>query len=237
MDDTTVTSSPARHPAVAAVVVAAGSGSRFGDREKILLDLGGRALLLWSVERLARHSAVRRVVVVLAPHTLERGRVLLDEAGYTDVATCLGGETRADSTRSGLACVPDADVVLVHDAARPLLDDALIDRVVDAACQTGAAIPVVPVSDTLHRRTEGDRSGGIVDRESVAAAQTPQAARREWLLNALERVEQATDEGGLLQAAGYPVALVAGDARNIKITWPLDLTIARAILQENEEGR
>ncbi|HMM42187.1 MAG TPA: 2-C-methyl-D-erythritol 4-phosphate cytidylyltransferase, partial [Thermomicrobiales bacterium] len=134
------------------------------------------------------------------------------------------------STRAGLAYLPDAGIVVVHDAARPLLDDALIDRIIAASRKVGAAIPVVPVSDTLHRTTPDGRSAGVVDRETLAAAQTPQAARRDWLVDALDRAGQATDEGGMLQAAGYPVALVAGDARNLKITWPLDLTIARSIL-------
>lgn len=221
---------------VAAIVVAAGSGTRFGDREKVFLDLAGQPLLLWSVQCLARHPMVDHVVVVLGAHTIERGRTLLDAAGLSMVATCSGGATRADSTRAGLACAPDAGIVLVHDAARPLVSSALIDRVIAATHQTGAAIPTVPVGDTLHYRASGSRSGGIVDRESVAAAQTPQGTRRDWLASALDRPGQPTDEGGMLQAAGYPVALVDGEAHNLKITWPIDLVIARAILAADEEG-
>lgn len=235
MHDATDSYSTAPTGPVAAIVVAAGSGTRFGDREKVFLDLAGRPLLLWSVERLVRHPAVERVVVVLGEHTIERGRALLDGAGLTTVATCLGGATRADSTRAGLACLPDAGIILVHDAARPLVDDALIDRVIVASREVGAAIPVMPVSDTLHRKTPDGRSDGVVDRETLVAAQTPQAARRDWLADALARAGQATDEGGLLQAAGYPVALVAGNARNLKITWPLDVAIARSILAAEEE--
>lgn len=234
MHDATDSHSTAPAGTVGAVVVAAGSGTRFGDREKVFLDLAGRPLLLWSVERLARHPAVQRVVVVLGEHTIERGRALLGGAGLATVTTCLGGATRADSTRAGLACLPDAGIVLVHDAARPLLDDALIDRVIAASRKVGAAIPVVPVSDTLHRTTPDGRSAGVVNRETLAAAQTPQAARRDWLISALDRAGQATDEGGMLQVAGYPVALVAGNARNLKITWPLDLAIARSILAAEE---
>ncbi|HQX63963.1 MAG TPA: 2-C-methyl-D-erythritol 4-phosphate cytidylyltransferase, partial [Thermomicrobiales bacterium] len=196
----------------------------------------GRPLLLWSVERLARHRTIEQVVVVLGVHTHDRGRMLLDSAGLTGVVTCAGGTTRADSARSGLARLPDAGIILVHDAARPLLDAALIDRVIAAARQTGAAIPVIPVSDTLHRRADRDVSGGVVDRDSLAAAQTPQAARRDWLANALSHTDQSTDEGGMLQQAGYPVALVAGETRNLKITWPIDLIIARAIMAAGEEA-
>ena len=221
---------------VAAIVVAAGSGTRFGDSEKVFLDLAGRPLLLWSVERLARHRTIEQVVVVLGVHTHDRGRMLLDSAGLTGVVTCAGGATRADSARSGLARLPDAGIILVHDAARPLLDATLIDRVIAAARQTGAAIPVIPVSDTLHRRADRGVSGGVVDRDSLAAAQTPQAARRDWLANALSHTGQSTDEGGMLQQAGYPVALVAGDTRNLKITWPIDLVIARAIMAAGEEA-
>lgn len=236
MDDATDSPSTTPNGRVGAIVVAAGSGTRFGDREKVFLDLAGRPLLRWSVERLARHPAIGRVVVVLGDHTIERGRAILDEAGLHNVVTCLGGATRSESTRAGLACLPEAAIVLVHDAARPLVDDALIDRVIAAARATGAAIPVVPVADTLHRTTPQGNSGGVVDRESLAAAQTPQAARRDWLATALDGAGRPTDEGGMLQEAGYPVALVTGDPRNLKITWPIDLTVARAIVAAGEEA-
>ncbi|MCO5176058.1 MAG: 2-C-methyl-D-erythritol 4-phosphate cytidylyltransferase [Thermomicrobiales bacterium] len=209
---------------------------RFGDREKVFLDLAGRPLLLWSVECFASHPAIDRVVVVLGEHTIERGRALLDSAGNSDVMTCLGGAERSDSMRAGLMCVPDANIVLVHDAARPLLSEALVTRVIAAAQTHGAAIPVLPISDTLHRLGPSGQSAGVVDRSQLAAAQTPQAARREWLLSALTAEGSATDEGGMLHAAGYPVALVEGDPRNIKITWPFDLAIARAIVAATAEG-
>lgn len=220
----------------AAIIVAAGSGRRFGDHEKVFLELAGRPLLLWSTECFRSHPAIDIVVVVLGQHTIEQGRALLDAAGHSDVLTCLGGAERSDSMRAGLLCVADADIVLVHDAARPLLSEVLVSRVIDAARAHGAAIPVLPVSDTLHRRSATGESAGIVERSELAAAQTPQAARREWLLSALATEGSRTDEGGMLQAAGYPVALVEGDPRNIKITWPFDVAIARAIVAATAEG-
>lgn len=236
MTDATEQSDSQSASRIAAVVVAAGSGKRFGDREKVFLDLAGRPLLLWSVECFKRHPAIHRVVVVLGEHTIEQGRAMLDAAGNREVVTCLGGAERSDSMRAGLMCVPDADIVLVHDAARPLLSSTLVSRVVTAARTHGAAIPVLPVSDTLHRRGLSDESAGVVDRSELAAAQTPQGARRDWLLAALTAEGKPTDEGGMLQAAGYPVALVEGDPQNIKITWPFDLAIARAIVAVSTEG-
>jgi 2-C-methyl-D-erythritol 4-phosphate cytidylyltransferase len=212
------------------VIVAAGSGTRFGDRAKVFAPLAGRPLVTHSLVVFAAYPGVRRTVLVLGAHTLGRGRELLVELGLRDARTVLGGETRSESVRAGIAALgDDIDLVAVHDAARPLVRADLIARVVAGAAMTGAAVPVVPVSDTIHHDASG-RIGATLDRTPLRAAQTPQVARRTWLLQALADARASTDEGGMLHAAGFPVALVAGDPANIKITRPDDLAIAEAIL-------
>lgn len=225
-------------PTLGVVIVAAGSGQRFGDSGKALAPLAGRPLLAWSLTLFAALPVTHEIVVVAAEHTLDRCTSLLAEVCTTRAAVTLGGATRADSVRAGLAALrSDCSHVAVHDAARPLVTAALVQRVVNAAVITGAALPVVPVSDTLHVIAAGDTIASTLDRHALRAAQTPQVARRDWLEHAYRIAAATTDEGGLLHAAGYPVALVDGDSGNLKITWPTDLKLAEALLAAREGAR
>ena len=142
-----------------------------------------------------------------------------------------GGDTRSDSVRAGLRAVPeDAEVVVVHDAARPLATRALFDAVI-AAVRAGAdaAVPGIPVSDTL-KRVEGERVVDTVDRELLVAVQTPQAFRASVLRAAHAQRGDATDDAALVEAVGGQVVVVPGDPRNLKITTPDDLVVAAALL-------
>jgi 2-C-methyl-D-erythritol 4-phosphate cytidylyltransferase len=178
---------------------------------------------------------VSDLVLVLGPHTIERGMQLVATLGLPTIAVCVGGDTRAESVRRGIEALDeDITLVAVHDAARPLATRDLTRRVLAAARETGAAVPVIPVADTIHVPDDGGRIAQVLDRSRMRAAQTPQIARRDWLEAAYARADGRTDEGGLLFAAGYPVALVDGDPDNLKITWPRDLAIAEALLAERE---
>lgn len=215
-----------------AVIVAAGSGQRFGHTDKVLRPLAGRPVLGHSLDLFLSLSEVKRVVVVLGAHTIVEGTKLLKDRQSDRVAACLGGGARSESVRAGLeALPPEVDLVAVHDAGRPLAGSDLLRRVVDAARVHGAAAPVVPVSDTLARLGPNLHMESIEPREMLGAVQTPQVARRDWLEVALRAVADASDESGALLAAGYPVVTVDGCAENIKLTWPADLAIAEAILQ------
>lgn len=223
---------------VGAVIVAAGSGVRFGDPGKVFADLGRRAVLAHSLTTFAAHPAIDRIALVLGEHTLDAGRELIESLDLAAVTIHAGGETRSDSARAGIIALgPACQIVAVHDAARPLVTSEVISRTLSAARESGAAVPVVPVSDTIHRVLPGDTSGGVLNRRLLRAAQTPQIARRDWLLQALALIDEATDEGGLLQRAGFPVRLVEGDPTNIKITWPGDLAIAAALLAQRDRNR
>jgi len=208
-----------------AIVVAAGSGHRFGDTvRKQFLDLAGIRLVDRAVT--AARAACDGVVAVLpADHT---GAAL--PAG---VVTVTGGPSRSASVRAGLAAVPpDAGIVVVHDAARPLAGAELFERVV-AAVRAGAdgAVPGVPVPDTIKRV---DASGGRVvetlDRPALRAIQTPQAFSAAVLRRAHEGGGDATDDAALVEALGATVVVVEGDPANLKITGPDDLRRAEALL-------
>jgi 2-C-methyl-D-erythritol 4-phosphate cytidylyltransferase/2-C-methyl-D-erythritol 2,4-cyclodiphosphate synthase len=208
------------------VVVAAGTSTRMGGVDKNTEIIAGRSMLEWSVSAMAAAASVGRVVVVTRA---ERVAELSALESMRDVTVVAGGDQRSDSVRNGVAATT-ADVVLVHDAARPLVSAALVDAVAAAAAEHGAAVPVVPVVDSVKRAT-GNILGGSVERSGLVRTQTPQGARRELLLDAFAAAGATsfTDEAALLESRGIAVATVAGEATNLKVTEPGDLEVVRAI--------
>lgn len=200
------------------VVVAAGAGRRFGGAKQYQA-LAGRRVLDWSLD--AARAIADGVVVVVAPD-----RVGDDEPAADAVVA--GAGTRSGSVRAGLAAVPDdAAVIVVHDGARPLAGADLFTAVVDAVRGgADAAVPGVPVDDTLRAR-----AGGVVDRDGLVAVQTPQAFRAAALRKAHAGGGEATDDASLVEAAGGKVVVVDGSPTNLKITRPSDLAVAEALLR------
>ena len=234
-------------PPADAIVVAAGASERMGGTDKLLAWIGGRPLLAHTLAALGAAPEVASIVVVTSgerQRELEEGSWL--PAGVA-VSFADGGERRQDSVRSGFEALererPDPDgerVVLVHDGARPAIAGSLITAVVAAAAEHGAAIPVVPVAETL-KRIDGDRVGATVDRSGLAAAQTPQGIRRGILRAALASDEARhgtwTDEAALLEACRIPVHVVPGDPANLKVTVPADLARAATLLAGSDPTR
>jgi 2-C-methyl-D-erythritol 4-phosphate cytidylyltransferase/2-C-methyl-D-erythritol 2,4-cyclodiphosphate synthase len=220
---------------VGAIIVAGGRGQRFGGPvPKQFLDIGGRSVLQRSVLAFDGHQAVNDLVVVLPNDLVDSGPSLVG-ATTTRCAFVAGGERRQDSVHAGLAALPaEADLVLVHDAARPFVARAVIDRVIEAAARTGAAVPAVAVRDTVKRVAPGGPYvRETIPRDEVWLAQTPQGFRRSVLEAAMAAGGagvEATDEGMLAERAGCAVELVPGDERNMKITTADDLMKARAAL-------
>lgn len=206
-----------------AVVVAAGSGARFG-AAKQFEPLRGRRVLDWSLNS-ARRSC--QGVVCVLPADWDG-----DGTGISADRIVPGGATRSASVRAGLAAVPaHAGVIVVHDAARPLAPDALFQAVIEAVVDgADAAFPAVPVHDTIRHL-----DGGVVDRSQLVAVQTPQAFRAGALRNAHAAEGEATDDASLVEAAGGTLVLVPGSAHNLKITDPADLRIAAALLDDQDE--
>jgi 2-C-methyl-D-erythritol 4-phosphate cytidylyltransferase len=206
------------------IVVAAGTGTRFG-RAKQYERLGDRRVLDWALE--AAQAVSEGVVLVVAPDSAGRREPAAD-------AVVPGGATRSESVRAGLAAVPgDADVVLVHDAARPLASVALFEAVV-AAVRAGAdaAVPALPVANTVKRVARGVVVG-TVDRADLVEVQTPQGFAAAALRAAHAAAPEATDDAGLVEAAGGRVVVVEGEAANLKLTHPQDLAVVRALLEEH----
>ncbi len=202
-----------------AIVVAGGSGSRFGALKQFA-DLDGRPLAAWSLD--AAHQVCDGVVLVV-PTESPKGGWLADRV-------VPGGATRSQSVRAGLAAVPaDAEIIAVHDAARPLARLALWKAVLDAVVAgADGAIPASPVVDTVK---EVGRDGRLVtlDRARLVAVQTPQAFRAELLRRAHRDGGDATDDAALVEAAGGRVVLVDGPPDNLKVTTPMDLILAAAL--------
>ena len=216
-----------------AVIVAAGGSTRMGGADKMSELLLGRPLLQWSVEAMAAAQSVARVVLVTRP---DRVAELAALPWLRDATVVAGGERRSDSVRAGVNAAT-ADFVLVHDGARPLATPALADSVAAAAAQHGAAVPVVPVVDSL-KRDAGGTLGSPVVRDGLVRAQTPQGARRELLLDAMTAAgdEAFSDEAALLESRGVAIATVPGEATNIKVTLPEDLQMVRALARGNSES-
>ncbi len=219
---------------VDAVVVAAGSSRRMGGTDKLAAVVAGRPLLAWSVSAVAAAAGVDRVVVVVAPERVGEVAAAGWLPGGAEVVA--GGATRQASVAAGVRHLSTTDpggddrVVLVHDGARPLVSPALVAAVAEEAARHGAAIPVLSVAETL-KRIDGHRVIGTVDRADLAAAQTPQGARRRLLLDAWIRFppDQApafTDEAALLEACTITVHAIPGEPANLKVTLPDDLVRA-----------
>ncbi|MDB1088013.1 2-C-methyl-D-erythritol 4-phosphate cytidylyltransferase [Streptomyces sp. ACA25] len=236
----------------AAVLPAAGRGVRLGPGSpKALRQLNGTPMLVHAVRALARARAVSLVVVVAPPGGAAEVRALLDEhplpetVGSTvEVLVVPGGETRQDSVRRGLDALPaDVGVVLVHDAARPLVPVDTVDAVA-AAVRAGApaVVPALPVTDTVKQvSADAGRERGTPepvvatpDRSLLRAVQTPQGFDRATLVKAHQRFrspgEGATDDAGLVERLGVPVVLIPGHEEAFKVTRPLDLVLAEAVL-------
>lgn len=205
-----------------AVVVAGGRGDRFGAPKQFSVLSGGSRLVDHAIGVAA--AVCNEVVVVLpAGHSWD---------GPAVQAVVTGGDTRSASVRAGLEAVSDeSDIVVVHDAARPLATPELFELVIDAV-RAGAdgAVPALEVADTL-KRVDGDRIVETVAREHLVAVQTPQAFRADILRKAHASAGEATDDAALVEAAGGTVVVVAGDPRNLKVTNVADLALASALLE------
>jgi 2-C-methyl-D-erythritol 4-phosphate cytidylyltransferase/2-C-methyl-D-erythritol 2,4-cyclodiphosphate synthase len=214
----------------AAIVVAAGSGSRAGG-DKQWRAVGGRPMVRWSVEALLAAGA-DPIIVVIASGAETRAAEAL--AGLSGWRTVVGGATRAGSVQAGLAALeqPDDTPVLIHDAARPFLDTAVIERLLNALNSADGALPALPVADSLRCGVDGLVVGGV-ERDGLWRAQTPQAFRLKTIRDAYAAwtdAEAPTDEAAVVERAGGRVRLVEGDARLMKLTYPEDFAMAEALL-------
>jgi 2-C-methyl-D-erythritol 4-phosphate cytidylyltransferase len=222
-----------------AVIPAAGQARRFGDVDKTLKPLAGSPTLEWAIRALVNSEKVTQIVIVVsdANHFPVLDLIARIRPSIA-VATVRGGERRMDSVQAGVRSLEnDCELVLIHDAARPLITPELIRIAVEEGRKHGAVIPATPVTDTI-KRVDGSSVLHTVDRSELVAVQTPQVFRRDWLLDAYQSCgsrEEATDEAAILEAAGYPVRIFPGDPANIKVTTATDAVLAEALLRERED--
>jgi 2-C-methyl-D-erythritol 4-phosphate cytidylyltransferase/2-C-methyl-D-erythritol 2,4-cyclodiphosphate synthase len=223
---------------VAAILAAAGRGIRFGASEnKVFTLLAGRPLLAWSLLALERSPSVNAIVVAVNAGDERRVDDLASAAGIRKLQTvCAGGAERYDTVWNALEVLPPvAELVAVHDGARPLTSPALIEAVVQGAREGGAAVPAIPMVDTLKRSADGRATKETTDRAGLFGAQTPQVFRRDWLEEAYRSARSAgfagTDDAAYVERLGHEVRLVPGERENLKITTPQDLAYAEALLR------
>ncbi len=223
----------------AAIVPVAGRGQRFAsDVPKQFLDLAGQPVIFRTVEQILKVPQINTGVVVTASEDIDKiYNILSDIPGFKQrFRVVAGGEQRQDSVYNGLqALVPDTILVLVHDGVRPLVTPEIIRHSIAVALREGGCVAAVPVKDTIKKALD-NKIIETIPRENLWQIQTPQTFRYEVLMEAHLKAREAdyygTDEASLVEWSGHPVAIVEGSYRNIKITNPEDLEIARALFEE-----
>jgi len=222
-----------------AIIVAGGSGTRFGGSvPKQFVILGGKPVLMCTLEALesALQSTDHELIVTLPEAEMRRWKVLCLEHDFKVAHRVVaGGSTRWESVKHALDSVGSGDgvgVIMVHDGVRPLVSRPLVGRVLQTARQRGSAIPVVSLTDSV-RQLGHNGTSVAVDRSLLRAVQTPQAFNAQWLIDAYSRPYQAwfTDDASVVEAAGHVVTLVVGEPDNIKITRPSDLALAQILIR------
>lgn len=216
----------------ALAILAAGSSTRLG-QDKVLADLGGQPVLAWSLAAAVASGAFGDTIVV-APQTALAGvSEAVRRAGST-ARVVAGGATRTASSWAALDALPDAEIVAIHDAARPFVSPTLFGRVVEAARREGAAAAGLPLAETVRRADEAGVSLEEIARDGLWAAQTPQAFRRDLLVRARAAAGDRayTDDAAAVAALGVRVVMIPGDRRNIKVTTLEDLAYARELAEK-----
>ncbi len=218
-----------------AVIAAAGSSQRMDGADKVFALLGGEPILARVVGAFQRCNPVDQIVVVLSEQNLERGQQLVTEQGWSKVSdVCVGGRRRQDSVAAGLRRLSNCDWVVIHDGARPLVTVDLINRGLEAAKETGAAVAAVPVMDTIKLAGDDRIVHQTLPRQNLWAVQTPQVSGIKIITEAYSRANgDVTDDASLVEQLGRRVKIYMGSYDNIKITTPDDLALAKVLWQKH----
>ncbi len=221
---------------VSAVIVAAGSSRRMDGMDKVFAPLDNRPVLARVLDTFQECSLVESVVLVLGAENIEKGKQLVEEQNFTKVIDiCPGGERRQDSVAAGLARIEKADWVVIHDGARPLVTEELIEQGLEAAQETGSAIAAIPVTDTIKMVGDDQFIQGTPPRHNLWAAQTPQVFKFDIIRKAYDQLRyEVTDDARAVEQAGFQVKIYMGSYDNIKVTTPDDLALAEIILRKKK---
>ena len=218
-------------PRVGAVIVAAGQSQRMGEVDKVFALLDKKPILARVVDIFQKCNSIHQIVVVLSQQNLNKGKKLVAEQGWSKVSNvCPGGERRQDSVLAGLNRLSNCDWVAIHDGARPLVTDSLIEHGLEAAQETGAAIAAVPVTDTIKVAGDDQFVQGTPPRQNLWSVQTPQVFRFDIIAEAYRQAKyEVTDDARLVEQLGYKIKLYMGSYDNIKVTTPDDLALAQIL--------
>lgn len=220
------------------LLAAAGTGTRLGEeRPKALVEIAGQPLLVWTLTRFHSMGLAAGAVVLATPGAIPEFRAVIDSASIdAEIHIVEGGAERHLSVRNGLAALPDeAEIVVIHDAARPFVSRTAVEAAIDAAADCGAATVALPAVDTLLRADDDTFLKSTPPRETMWLCQTPQVFRREVIVDAHARGREdgamTTDDGSLVKHYGYRVKLIPGDPLNFKITTPADIVFAETVIE------
>ena len=219
---------------ICAIIVAAGESRRMNGVDKLMAPLSGKPVLAWSIEAFQQNPRIDRIILVNNQNNLKPVECLRIERKWTKVAeVCIGGKRRQDSVAAGLKLVGDCDWVIIHDGARPLVTQDLIERGIDAAKECGAAVAAVPVTDTIKLAGNDQYVIETPPRSNLWAIQTPQIFRFSVIKEAYEQAGgNVTDDASLVEQIGNKVKLYLGSYDNVKITTPHDLAIAELLIKK-----
>jgi len=222
---------------VGAIIVAAGKSERMGGVEKIFAIIDGKPLLAHSVEVFQRCPSIDEIVIVLSQSKLNAGLSLVKEYHWSKVSTvCPGGARRQDSVSEGLRRLDKVDWVLIHDGARPCVTQDIIERGLGEARESGAAIPAMPVADTIKIVSSNYYVKDTPPRDKLWAVQTPQVFRFDIIAEAHRKAKgNVTDDAAMVESLGHKVKVFKGSYTNIKVTTPEDLIIAEAIIKSRKQ--
>ena len=214
------------------VIVAGGNSRRMGNVDKVFAPLLGRPLIAHTVSVFEECPFIHEIVLVLGSHNLEQGRTLVVMEGWRKVKNiCVGGVERYHSVKAGLQHLSPCDWIMVHDGARPCVTPEIIESGLESALETGAAVPIIGVSDTV-KRVEGGLVVDTLNRDALRAVQTPQVFRSDVLQKAYKgKVDGVTDDASLVERLGHRVNTFPGSEENIKVTTQVDLRLAEVILK------
>ncbi len=226
-------------PICTAIIVAAGKGKRMGTAiSKQFLPLAGKEILAHTVERFEQADAIRDIILVAGKEGLEDIKRMVQEYGWRKVVSVIeGGKERQDSVKNGLDAVSgETEIVLIHDGVRPFVTEDILNKSIEAAVVMGACAAGVPVKDTIKVCDQDNIAVKTPDRNTLWQIQTPQTFRKDLIMKAYQRAACdgfiGTDDASLAEHCGYPVKVIFGSYRNIKITTKEDLLIGEALLKE-----
>jgi 2-C-methyl-D-erythritol 4-phosphate cytidylyltransferase len=222
---------------VSAIIVAAGDSQRMEGVDKLFAPLGGEPVLARVLDAFQDCKKVDQIILVMSLKNIEEGRRIIALGRWSKVTDiCLGGKRRQDSVAEGLRRIKESDWIIIHDGARPFVTIDLIERGLEEAKETGAAVAAVPITDTIKWAGPDGIVRQTVPRQNLRAVQTPQVFRFDVIKNTYKFVPgDVTDDAALVEKAGYKVKLYMGAYDNIKITTPGDLAVAGALWQQQEQ--